>query len=266
MMRGKHRKIKKKHPGRWLGLSMALACAGVTLIVVSQHTHRWAPPPVPPSWAAPQAADPVLHPVAPLRPANPPRTELFRAAPMHRSVPVTVRIPAIGVDARIIPLGLGPDRVVNVPSLSTPYLTSWFDGGVTPGQVGPAVLFGHVDSAVTGPAVFYRLGDLRPGNLVYVSRADHNTAVFQVDAIDLYPQSAFPDERIYGSTARPVLRLVTCGGQFDTQTHLYLDRTVAYARYLGSARGSAPVKHFEDLLTVPGQLGFTHAVHRGEPG
>jgi hypothetical protein len=219
------------------------------MIVVSQQTHRWAAPPAPPASIALQAQQPVLptepavvapspptaYPTATAKQAPRPRREL-NAAPLRRSLPLTVRIPAIGVDARIIPLGLGPGDIVNVPSLTTPMLTSWFDGGVTPGQVGPAVLFGHVDSAVTGPAVFYRLGNLRPGNLVYVTRADHRTAVFQVDAVDLYSESSFPDTAIYASTAAPVLRLITCGGQFDTQTHLYLDRTVAYARYLGQLR------------------------------
>ncbi|HXL95451.1 MAG TPA: class F sortase, partial [Streptosporangiaceae bacterium] len=254
-MPGKHRKPRPVRPGRWLFCAAFLACARITTIVVSQHTHRWAAPPVPPASIALQAQQPVLPAepsiVAPsLSAASPsaaspsaaasaqaprPRREL-NPAPLRRSLPLTVRIPAIGVDARIIPLGLGPDDIVNVPPLTTPMLTSWFDGGVTPGQAGPAVLFGHVDSAVTGPAVFYRLGDLRPGNLVYVTRADHRTAVFQVDAVDLYSENSFPDTAIYASTAAPVLRLITCGGQFDTKTHLYLDRTVAYARYLGQLR------------------------------
>jgi len=244
-MAGKHRKPRPVRPGRWLFCAVFLACAGITIIVVSQHTHRWAAPPAPPASIALRDQQPTLA-SAPATEAPPPsaaasapaprsRREL-NPAPLHRSRPLTVRIPAIGVDARIIPLGLGNDHVVNVPSLSTPMLTSWFDGGVTPGQVGPAVLFGHVDSAVTGPAVFYRLGDLRPGDLIYVSREDRRTAVFQVDAVDLYSENSFPDSTIYGSTAEPVLRLVTCGGGFDTRTHLYLDRTVAYARYLGQLR------------------------------
>jgi hypothetical protein len=216
-------------------LAVLLACAGIAMIVISQHTHRWAPPPVPPAaFAQPPSLDrapqPGPHPALRMEPATGPALDL---SPLPRSLPETVRIPAIGVDAHIIALGTGDDDIVNVPSLSTPMLTSWFDGGVTPGQVGPAVLFGHVDSAVTGPAVFYRLGALQPGDLVYVTRADGSTAVFDVDAIDLYSEDAFPDRAIYGSTASPVLRLVTCGGDFDTKTHLYLDRTVAWARYAG---------------------------------
>jgi hypothetical protein len=222
-------------------LAVFLACAGIAMVVVSQRTHRWAAPPVPSAAAAgltgpaadsaPQyAAHPRIQLAAPAAASQGPT---LSPRPLPRSLPVTVRIPAISVDAHIISLGLGYGGMVNVPSLSTPMLASWFDGGVTPGQTGPAVLFGHVDSAVTGPAVFYRLGDLRPGDLVYVTREDRRTAVFQVDSVDLYSQYGFPDRAIYGTTATPVLRLITCGGDFDTQTHLYLDRTVAWARYLG---------------------------------
>jgi hypothetical protein len=218
-------------------LAALLACAGIALIAVSQHTHRWAPPPVPPAvFARPLPLD---H--APQAGPHPAVREVMTGPqwdvrPLPRSLPEVVRIPSIGVDAHIIPLGMSYDDIVNVPSLSTPMLTSWFDGGVTPGQVGPAVLFGHVDSAVTGPAVFYQLGNLRPGDLVYVTRDDDRTAVFDVDAVDLYSQSAFPDRSIYGTTAEPVLRLVTCGGDFDAKTHLYLDRTVAWAKYVGQLR------------------------------
>jgi hypothetical protein len=223
-------------------LAVLLACAGIAMIVVSQHTHRWAPPPLPSAaFAGPRPApdlDAYPHPPLRVRSAAGPRLTApsLDGSPLPRSLPVTVRIPAIGVDAHIIALGMGYGDIVRVPPLSTPMLTSWFDGGVTPGQNGPAVLFGHVDSAVTGPAVFYRLGNLRPGDVVYVTRADGTTAVFGVDAVDLYPEYAFPDRAIYGSTASPVLRLVTCGGDFDTKTHLYLDRTVAWARYLGQLR------------------------------
>jgi hypothetical protein len=99
---------------------------------------------------------------------------------------------------------------------------------------GPAVLAGHVDSARVGPAVFYKLGDLAPGNLVYVTRADHRTAVFRVTSVALYPQQHFPSQQVYGPTPGPALRLVTCGGDFDEQTRLYLDRTIAFAVYAGA--------------------------------
>lgn len=160
-----------------------------------------------------------------------------RAGPvaMSRSVPKSVRIPAIGVNAHIISVGLTTSGGVGVPSLSTPMLVGWYDRGGAPGQPGPAVLVGHVDAAATGPAVFYELGDLRLGDLIYVTRADHRTAVFRVKSVALYPQWDFPERQVYGATSVPSLRLVTCGGDFDEQTHLYLGRTVALAAYVGQA-------------------------------
>jgi hypothetical protein len=158
------------------------------------------------------------------------------AAGAARSAPVTVRIPAIGVAAKIISVGLNGHGGVAVPPLATPMLVGWYDRGAAPGQAGAAVLLGHVDSALTGPAVFYKLGELRPGNLVYVTRKDNRTVVFTVTSVALYPETDFPSLRVYGFTAAPTLRLVTCGGDFDWQTHHYLDRTVVFARYAGQLR------------------------------
>ena len=81
------------------------------------------------------------------------------------------------------------------------------------------MLLGHVDAAAVGPAVFYKLGDLAPGDLVYVTRKDHQTAVFRVTAVALYPEQDFPTKQVYGFTPGPTLRLITCGGDFDEQTH-----------------------------------------------
>ena len=215
-------------------LSVLLAVTGCALIYLSQHTHRWAPPPVPPALAALGAQAPAVVRPHPFRVrAALPQAPPLKPVPLHRSRPVGVRVPAIGVDARIIPLGLGWGDTVQVPSLRTPMLASWFDEGAAPGQRGAAVLFGHVDSAVTGPAVFYRLGDLRPGDLIYVTRADQRTAVFRVNSVALFSQYNFPSQRVYGYSSRPLLRLVTCGGAYDAHTHLYLDRTIAFASYAG---------------------------------
>lgn len=203
------------------------AGAGLLVIGLSGHVPRWSPPPVPPPASAASAAS-----AAPA--ANVAR---HRVVVMSRSAPVALAIPAIGVRARVIALGLEPDGEVAVPSLSTPFLVSWFDRGPTPGQAGAAVLLGHVDAAGVGPAVFYRLGDLRSGNLIYVTRRDQRTAKFRVTDVRMYPQDAFPSMRVYGYTRRPTLRLVTCGGRFDWATHLYLDRTIVFAEFVGPARG-----------------------------
>jgi hypothetical protein len=139
-------------------------------------------------------------------------------------------IPAIGVRASVIPLGENPDGTVKVPSLATPALTSWFDDGPAPGQVGPAALYGHVDTAAAGPAVFYRLRDLVPGDRVEIVRADHRVLVFSVYRVAEYHKSAFPTMTVYGDTPGPELRLITCGGAFDAATGSYLDNIVVYAR------------------------------------
>ena len=150
--------------------------------------------------------------------------------PLSFSVPVQVAIPAICVHASVIPLGENPDGTVRVPPLSRPRLTSWFDGGSAPGQAGPAALYGHVYTAASGPAVFYRLGDLVPGDRVDITRADHRVAVFAVYRVAEYPKSAFPTMTVYGDTPGPELRLITCGGAFDASAGSYLDNIIVYAR------------------------------------
>jgi hypothetical protein len=146
------------------------------------------------------------------------------------SAPVQVAIPAICVRASVIPLGLNPDGTVQVPPLSRPRLTSWLADGPAPGQAGPAALYGHVYAAASGPAVFYRLGDLVPGDTVDITRADHRVAVFAVYRVAEYPKNAFPTMTVYGDTPGPELRLITCGGAFDAAAGSYLDNIVAYAR------------------------------------
>lgn len=208
----------------WLGIACVwLIGAGLGVIGLNAELHKWAPPPVPPASAAAAGGHSAV-------------TSARRGtigAPMGRSLPVTVAIPAIQVWARIIPLGLDSTGGVAIPSLNTPFLTSWYDRGSAPGQAGPAVLFGHVDSAKVGPAVFYRLGDLRPGDLVYVTRRDQRTAIFRVSVVAMYSERNFPSGKVYGSSPHPTLRLVTCGGTYDDGTHHYLDRIIAFAVYVG---------------------------------
>lgn len=190
---------------------VAVVLAGAGVAVVTLTGHRWATPPAP---------------AAAVRAARPPAPD----QPLPYSPPLRGEIPAIGVSARVIPLGLHPDGSVAVPSLATPMLTSWYDGGPAPGQRGAAAVYGHVDSARTGPAAFYRLGDLEPGERVRVARADGRVAVFAVYQIAEYPKDAFPTARVYGPTPGPELRLVTCGGPFDAATGGYLDNVVVFAR------------------------------------
>jgi Sortase domain len=161
------------------------------------------------------------------RPVN---LRLARATPpLPRALPTRIEIPAIGVDAPVAPLGLDEDGSVQVPPLSRPTLTGWYQPGPSPGQRGGAVILGHLDTRKDGPAVFYRLKQLRPGNSITVRRSDGGTAVFQVDSVERFPRGEFPTSRVYGPLDYPGLRLVTCGGQFDYRRHEYEDNLMVFA-------------------------------------
>jgi len=151
------------------------------------------------------------------------------------SLPVSLAIPAIGVHAKVIGLGLGPGHALQVPPLTEAGVqeAGWYDLGPTPGQLGPAVIAGHLDS-YRGPGVFFRLGALRPGDQIYVTRADGTVAIFRVDAVDEYSKDRFPTRQVYGPVGYAGLRVITCGGRFDTQTRHYLSNIVIYAMLAGS--------------------------------
>jgi hypothetical protein len=142
------------------------------------------------------------------------------------SPPLRLEIPAIGVSAPLVRLGLDADGRMQVPGDFQ--AAGWFTGATEPGQLGPAVIAGHVDSR-TGPAVFYRLRELRPGDLVRVVRADRRVVDFQVESLARYPKPALPGERLFGPTTAPVLRLVTCAGSFDHRRRSYRDNLVVSA-------------------------------------
>ncbi|MGI8492862.1 MAG: class F sortase, partial [Acidimicrobiales bacterium] len=158
--------------------------------------------------------------------------------------PVALRVPAIGVSTNVVRVGLNPDRTLQVPPLTYAgtHEAAWYDLGPAPGQPGAAVIVGHVDST-TGPAVFYRLPTLRPGDGVEVTEADCATVRFLVTSVEQYPKNAFPSQRVYGATAGPELRLVTCGGTFDRATGHYLSNIVVYAsRAAAQATNGGPSK------------------------
>jgi hypothetical protein len=130
------------------------------------------------------------------------------------SPPVRLEIPAIGVAAPLVRLGLDAD--------------GWFTGAAEPGQLGPAVIAGHVDSR-TGPAVFCRLRDLRPGDLVQVVRTDRRVIRFVVESLARFPKPALPADQVYGPTTAPALRLITCAGAFDHRRRSYRDNLLVSA-------------------------------------
>jgi hypothetical protein len=154
------------------------------------------------------------------RPAAVPGTSRAQVAD-----PVRLRIPDIGVAAAVVPLGLGAGGRLEAPTEWSE--TGWNRAGPEPGEVGTAVVAGHVDSR-SGPAVFYRLRELRPGARVHVDRADGSTAAFVVDRLVAYRKDAVPAEA-YRDTGRVELRLVTCGGTVDHARGSYRDNLVVYA-------------------------------------
>lgn len=136
-------------------------------------------------------------------------------------------MPAIGAHSTLVPLGLNPDKTVQVPPLSAPGQAGWYSLGAIPGDPGPAVILGHVDShAVEG--IFFRLKQLKPGDVVSISRADQSTIAFRITHVDTVPKSSFPTNAVYGDTPGPEIRLVTCGGDLDTAAHSYLSNVIAW--------------------------------------
>ena len=148
---------------------------------------------------------------------------------LARSRPVGLDIPAIGVDAHVGEVGLNPNGTIQVPPLfAKPSEAAWYRYSPTPGQAGPSVIVGHVDN-IYGPAVFFRIGALVPGDHIEVTLADGEVADFVVDGVRTYSKAHFPTAVVYGSTKFPALRLITCGGPFDYSTRQYLDNTVVFA-------------------------------------
>ena len=153
--------------------------------------------------------------------------------PLARSAPVKIRIPGIGVDAPVMKVGRDADGTVQVPPLAEHNLTGWYQYGPSPGQRGPAVILGHVDST-TGISVFYYLKNMHAGNKVYVTLADGKVAAFAVDGLQKVAKDAFPTASVYGKAGYPSLRLITCGGPFDEATGHYVDNVIVYAHLIGS--------------------------------
>lgn len=128
-------------------------------------------------------------------------------------------------------LGLNPDRTVQVPTnFQQP---GWYRFGPTPGQVGSAVILGHVDS-YKGPAIFFRLRYLSAGDKVEVTLADGVLAKFVVTSVVMYSKASFPDKQVYGTHGYSALQLVTCGGTFDRHTHSYLSNIVVYTSLIST--------------------------------
>lgn len=158
-----------------------------------------------------------------------------RAAPplkMARSVPVRVQIPAIGLDTTLIRLGLQADGTMQVPPDGFP--AGWFTGAPTPGEIGPAVVVGHVHWQ-RKVGVFGDLAEVKAGNQIRVTRADRSVAIFLVTRTEQVTKAEFPSEQVYGNIDIAGLRVITCGG-YDGASHEYEDNLIVFAKLVATAR------------------------------
>ena len=225
--------VKSVHGGRrgvFVAAAATVMLLGLAAAAIALGLKGASGPPQPPVSAATQPAPSSV--VGSSTPTSRPSTAERQGTAsvggfMAASPPVGLDIPSIGVHVhRIVGLHVGADGTLQAPTRFDE--VGWYTGGPTPGQFGPAVLGGHVDSR-SGPAIFYRLGDLRPGATVKVSRQDGTTASFVIDSIARFAKSNFPTQRVYGnSTGRAEIRLITCGGAFDHASGHYVDNIVAF--------------------------------------
>ncbi len=214
-----------------IGLATAMALAGAgAAVALTGVSSGSPPPPQPPAVAAPATA---AHPTAPKPPGQPaPRPSTGHVLPA--SVPVSLDIPAIGVHTTLLALGRNTDGTVQVPW--KPLKAGWYKNSPTPGQLGASVILGHVDSKETGPAVFYRLGALKAGTRITVTRTDGTAAAFITNSVRAFPKDDFPTLDVYSTTAdQPQLRLITCGN-WDPKTRTYLGNIVAFATLADTVR------------------------------
>ena len=208
-----------------------LACAlmaGTVLVISGARDEQ------PPQPSAAQAFSTSARPApSGTASAKPPAVQ-----PLPPSDPVRLRVRAIGVNAPVTRLGLDAAGALRPPPADKPMLAGWYGDGTAPGSVGTAVTAGHVDTP-TGRGVFHDLGALSKGDTIEISRADKRTAVFTVDAVEVYDKKKFPDEKVYGSSDRPELRVITCGGGY-TKRIGYKGNVVVYATLTAVKQPTAP--------------------------
>ncbi|PZH01005.1 class F sortase [Streptomyces sp. NTH33] len=198
---------------RFVPAVLLLACAttaGAVLLISGVRDEK--PPQPSAAQAFSTSADSTRPTVHPLPPAD----------------PVRLRIAAIGVNAPMTRVGLDAAGALRTPPPGKPGLAGWYGDGTAPGSAGTAIVTGHLDIPTGDPGVFYNLGALTKGATIEISRADRRTAVFAVRAVELYDRKKFPSKKVYGSSGRPELRLITCGGGYTKRTG-YLSNVVVYA-------------------------------------
>ncbi|HEX3388368.1 MAG TPA: class F sortase [Streptosporangiaceae bacterium] len=232
-----HPDVRRNRSGPWprpgtrvRRLAVAVSVAGLIVIVTGACGARVSRPGSPARHPAPAGVAALPAPTGTLGPAPfvaaPQTAAPESAAPHSVARPVSLSIPLIGVHTRLITLGITRDGSLQVPPTTS--VAGWFTGSPRPGAPGSAIIAGHINS-YRGPGVFVRLDELRPGNRIYVRRSDGTRVVFRVTAVHRYLKDHFPTQTVYGATPDVELRLITCGGAFDSVTGHYLSNVVVYA-------------------------------------
>lgn len=169
----------------------------------------------------PSVVQPAVTKAQAATPASAPESQA-----LARSTPLSLDIPSLNLSTDLAPVGQNADGSMEVPEHD---IAGWYTLAPSPGEIGPAIIVGHVDSP-TGPAVFWNLRNLEPGNLVMVTREDGKKVSFSVEKVESYDQNNFPSDKVYGNLDYPGLRLITCDGKFDPLTRHYSHNLVVYAR------------------------------------
>lgn len=182
-----------------------------------------------PSSVGPGGLDVPLTAAAPAAPPPLPVVQPPEPLKSRKNVrPRRLAIPKIGVLAPLMALGVDSKREIQTPPLSKPNQAGWYRYGPIPGQQGPSVILGHVNTK-RGAAVFSRLKEISRGDKIKVSRTDGSVAEFTVDGVEQVSKAAFPSKRVYGNTGEATLRLITCGGVYNSKTGHYTDNIIVYA-------------------------------------
>lgn len=218
-------------------------CVGLLLAgggaIAWAATHQVGPPPAPPSTTTAKGVtpSPTTTTSADREAASedeeaPPSPEVAEAMPASEAV--AVRLPSIDVSSPVHGLGLDAQGRLKVPSGERYDEVAWYEGSPTPGEVGPAVLEGHVSGSGHDPSVFFEPCDVRAGDMVEVDRADGTTATFEVTDVTQSPKGDFPRIDVYGATAGPELRIITCGGTYDEDARRHLENVIVFAELVES--------------------------------
>ncbi|MDX6318785.1 MAG: hypothetical protein QOD35_2185 [Nocardioidaceae bacterium] len=235
-----HRPQRK--PAAVVAFAVLLALVGAALVWVGLADHG--SPPVPASVHSPSMpkGSPSPHMASARTKARSRHTrgggipDPIAKDVLPASRPVSIAIPRLRIRSDLVRLGVDSQGAMEVPS--DPAEAGWYDLGPTPGELGPAVIAGHVTWNLV-PAVFFRLGDLHPGDRLRVVRRDGVTATFEVRAVRRFPKVRFPTKAVFGTIDYAGLRLITCGGTYDASTHRYLDNIVVFARLVAARGGRA---------------------------